>query len=913
MSNNIETNNDIRPLCPEGSASLEDNHEQNQAKLAEIAKQTVDQIARLKIANELATRIKHNLKKRRHLLRENQIRSLEKLINFLQQGKLEGLIKQPPAAGKTRLIGEILAAISEPSLVLVPKTPLVGQTKNALVGGSKKYPEGVGYRSNEVITIDPYSKTSSELLQEVLNQIEVCDDNSRQVIIMTYQSLLSIASADEQLLDKFMTNIRVIVSDEAHRSLGPKTQEVIKDIREKNTTYLEDTDLDTEEIQEQQEENAATALMNRYKDKLHLRTTATPQLLFKSVQKAYGIETIDQITIEDMIHTNNLILPQQKIVGIASYVYQGPDIYINDALLSRLAEEEKYHMENGRPVAEELVEQYKKLKDKCDGYLPGVAICATIAHAEAVKNYLNSQGVRTIRCTGNSVDGKYKKGGSVEEAEEMIERNELDMVVTVKKASEGVDIPTWRCLLWFTPTQSPARELQAVGRIMRTLPEDKHVGQEPKSTQNTFVIMPTWMVARVSTSIKDKYVNKDMPFYHRSEERKETKVERPLYKQESFYQRLVRLGEVSVETIENIVGDGLEGVYEYAPADWKNKYDLAKTTGKHPYRIHQAAEDYRQAYPTDFGYCLDNDGKLREYYSPELAAKIEEEVKTPGHAPKEWKTKTVFAAQLGFTSSELVEGRAKKWVKDNPQWIKKFKHPTASGTYEYYSPELMEKIQEDIDNHLTVPHGWLTAAEAEELGISRIVLEVLSLKHSIDHPEDTQYYISRSGKEILHYSPILIEKIKNKMNNIVAPDSLWIPIVSLPKELKTTTGNCHALIKKHHQENPHLFDFWLDKEGHWQEYYSPKLLQIIKKDGFTPEYAPKGWLPENMLHKELKIRTKTIRGLISICLKDNPNWARKCVDEKGTERTYYSPKLIQKVKEMWGLSCDAETDNNEND
>jgi superfamily II DNA or RNA helicase len=42
----------------------------------------------------------------------------------------------------------------------------------------------------------------------------------------------------------------------------------------------------------------------------------------------------------------------------------------------------------------------------------------------------------------------------------MLERNEIDFVVTVTKVSEGWDVPTLRCAIPFAPILSPAKYLQ---------------------------------------------------------------------------------------------------------------------------------------------------------------------------------------------------------------------------------------------------------------------------------------------------------------------------------------------------------------------------------------------------------------------------------------------------------------------
>ncbi len=66
-------------------------------------------------------------------LRKVQVSGFEKLIDFVDSGKLNGLVKHPTGAGKTRFFSEVLAAVNSPSLILVPRVNLVSDTKDSLV------------------------------------------------------------------------------------------------------------------------------------------------------------------------------------------------------------------------------------------------------------------------------------------------------------------------------------------------------------------------------------------------------------------------------------------------------------------------------------------------------------------------------------------------------------------------------------------------------------------------------------------------------------------------------------------------------------------------------------------------------------------------------------------------------------
>lgn len=85
--------------------------------------------------------------------------------------------------------------------------------------------------------------------------------------------------------------IKVVIRDEAHRSLGDKTQEALDEMH----SYDE---IDEKALQEQDKDLLETDVFDS-KEKLELLFTATPNLLDKSVRDAY--EEIFGLRIQDLV------------------------------------------------------------------------------------------------------------------------------------------------------------------------------------------------------------------------------------------------------------------------------------------------------------------------------------------------------------------------------------------------------------------------------------------------------------------------------------------------------------------------------------------------------------------------------------------------------------------------------------
>lgn len=177
--------------------------------------QTVD--AHLSAVALIADAIEKRLDERKESMRRNQVRTLQRAGAAVRAGKLRFLIKQPPGAGKTRAYSEVLAAVRRRALVLVPRIALRGQSKTEM--------EAIGMPPEKVFILDPATrKTAAQALVSIFDQAKAIDD---WTIVANFQSLLRIHEADPALFAVLMETVDVIISDEAHRSVGTATKKML--------------------------------------------------------------------------------------------------------------------------------------------------------------------------------------------------------------------------------------------------------------------------------------------------------------------------------------------------------------------------------------------------------------------------------------------------------------------------------------------------------------------------------------------------------------------------------------------------------------------------------------------------------------------------------------------------------------
>jgi len=438
---------------------------------------------------------------RKHLYRIEQVKAFENLIKHLQEWNDKGLIKLPMWTGKTFLFSEICKALWLPTIILVPRVGLVNDTKEEMVWSDKKL--WVWFKEDEVYTISSKETgTSAEKLQKILDEN---DGKFKGVLVTTYASLNSIRRNSPELFDILIECCGFIVSDEAHRSLWDQTKET------GNELFAWEIWDDTEKAEQELEE----ALEKSFQWKVHLFTTATPRLIDKDVRD--DNDTIYSATIQQVADSGDLIIPKRVSVW-KSFLHikrkneEDQRFKLTEADLSWPLD--KYRDIDGNPLYETLSNTYVEEKERAWGYLPWVWFCTTLEQAEFVTEHLKSIWVRAVRCTSDKP--WVSKSVSDVEAKRMLENNEVDVVVTCTKVWEWWDVPTLRSAIWYTPTQSPVKNLQWNGRIMRTISE--HLADvyreamwdayKEKTVDNTMIIEPeSWEVVAFEWDMDDMEVD----------------------------------------------------------------------------------------------------------------------------------------------------------------------------------------------------------------------------------------------------------------------------------------------------------------------------------------------------------------------------------------------------------------------
>ncbi len=407
----------------------------------------IERVDRLILFQQLLRNIRMNLlefKKSNLKLRLNQLNSIRKLIEFLQaegQGGVSGYIKQPTGAGKTVLFGVLVRLCSVPTLILVPKTNLLTQTKRELV-------EVVGIPEEEIGIVGGGHK-----------------EFDKPIKIATYHSHRRRIFHDAE----YRTSVgqcQLVVCDEAHRALGDVTQDSLEELEGDFDNLLT--------IEELEDENEVLANLERYTPAraLKLGFTATPQLKDKHVEQAFG-PLIAEEKYADLIKAK--ILVPYRIVQADGTILDA-DIeghFTEEREIEVLHRENAYRNLLGK--YSDMLHAFRSTKKKNAFPIRGIAFCVRIDECDIFAAEAQEFGLRARVITSRETKGMKltQAEAFLQGAEQQLIDQELDLIITVGKLAEGWDFPPGNAAIWARACKSPALIIQGIGRTGRNHTDDR--------------------------------------------------------------------------------------------------------------------------------------------------------------------------------------------------------------------------------------------------------------------------------------------------------------------------------------------------------------------------------------------------------------------------------------------------------
>ncbi len=371
----------------------------------------------------------------------------ESTKNMLKRGINRWTIVLPCSSGKTRTVTELLKIDNATKLYLLPKNVIGISVVEDLV----KW----GISAEKIIDC---TNGTWEIKLNTLDVSKIWD----HVIVANYRWLLSLRKKNKSTFDQLISKTRIILSDEAHRSLGAETRETIDECMA--VEWL----IHTSEI-------------DVHNKKLHVLFTSTPKLLFKEIADYYPhtiiTKTMEEVYVESIKYgiESPLVLPKFRRMGpvyltldkLVNYTWSD----INEDFFTKYANKVRVFVDRDwNPLETKMFHEYIKLKKENGGYAPGLWVCNTIEQAQRFTEYFQKKGIQARRCTGPNktfdTDLEYS------ELKDFVDKG--GVVFTADAITEWVNIPSLRIIMECAYTWSPARVVQSIWRITRSI-SDKEV------------------------------------------------------------------------------------------------------------------------------------------------------------------------------------------------------------------------------------------------------------------------------------------------------------------------------------------------------------------------------------------------------------------------------------------------------
>lgn len=189
--------------------------------------------------------------------------------------------------------------------------------------------------------------------------------------------------------------------------------------------------------------------------------------------------------------------------------------------------------------------------------------------------------------------------------------------------------------------------------------------------------------------------------------------------------------------------------------------------------------------------------------------------------PQNWKTVTMVANEING-SFYFVKKISEAIKADNPQSCKLLRGR------EYFAPELLEIAKKEVDKIEKADDNWKTkSCLSDTFKIYVNIIEKIVDNYRLSNPEYFRYLKNNQGKIFEHYSPELIEIIKNNIKE-KAPQE-WKTPGYLQNKLGLDMEKIKRIASVYRDRYPEYFRMYRSAT-HYSEHYSPELVKIITEE-----------------------------------------------------------------------------------
>lgn len=476
--------------------------------------------------------------------------------------------------------------------------------------------------------------------------------------------------------------------------------------------------------------------------------------------------------------------------------------------------------------------------------------------------------------------------GDVEEDEQIeiikaYEEGTIEVIIGVDMLTRGFDAPQASVCLNLAPTTSKVRATQRGGRVLR-LDEDNpekeaHIVDfiyEDDRGGKASVLFST--VVGEASVVPSNYSSTRYPGGVGGSGRGS-------YIPNTSIEGLEII--TDVDEVMRISREIEEKEIDFAPDGWLNTADFTRKFSCDARTVQRIAEPYFD----DAEYVRifkPKSGPATQYYSPELVEIITNELTKLDKAPENWMTISAIASRFGVghkTVKKLVEP-----YKDNEQYAGVFK--TKTGSTDFYSPELIERLASQLNSAEEPPQGWITHNSVmKSLGMGSVTLEKIVEKY-----EQNSDYVGTYKARLAptkYYSPELVRIITETYNSAEKPPEGWMSLAVLAKQMEVSPDTLKPLAERYAEDKDYIGTF-KPSTGSSTQYYSPKFAELARQELRDVPPPPDGWTSSGIVEKEVSALARRIAE----SYKENSQYVGIFIGKNGRKAEYYSPEMVEIIK-----------------
>lgn len=269
------------------------------------------------------------------------------------------------------------------------------------------------------------------------------------------------------------------------------------------------------------------------------------------------------------------------------------------------------------------------------------------------------------------------------------------------------------------------------------------------------------------------------------------------------------------------------------PEDWVTEREAARLLKVDRKTIRRFAASYRENHPDMFGKFKKRGGRVGEYISSTIIDELKRELDKVPLSGEGWVSPRVLALEFGISVAVVntVVGRHRD---AQPQQIQVLRDTKGGRIYKHFSPEFAALLREEIATSLTKPEeGWIDhRAIHTKLSISKTTVNKKLEEYRKTYPDLFRIFIDREiqKSKIREYiAPEIVELLRNEVVGLETPPAGWINSSEIEQKFDIDAANVRYFVRRYRQSNPDYFKILVGKRHHITQYFSPDLVEILKR------------------------------------------------------------------------------------